>query len=147
MIIRHLSMIPMTLVVIAIDLSTKAWAETLTEPVVVIPGLLQFQLAYNNGIAFSLPLPTVLQISLSLVLMTALMVIWLKNNDWLMHIGTALIFGGAIGNLSQRVQHEPVTDFIAVWKFPIWNVADMAIFVGVCLLLWREWCKGSSRQS
>jgi signal peptidase II len=52
-----------------------------------------------------------------------------------------LIFGGAIGNLIDRIQHGEVTDFIDVglgsYRWPIFNVADMAVTIGVILLFIR----------
>ncbi len=50
--------------------------------------------------------------------------------------GLALQVGGALGNLWDRVQHGSVTDFIAVGQFPVFNLADVAITLGVGCLLW-----------
>jgi len=54
-------------------------------------------------------------------------------------LGLALVLGGAIGNLIDRLQHGYVVDFLLVhydrWSFPAFNVADSAITVGVVLLL------------
>lgn len=51
----------------------------------------------------------------------------------------ALILGGAVGNLYDRIMHGTVTDFIEVyhggWTFPAFNVADSAITIGAILLL------------
>ena len=56
----------------------------------------------------------------------------------LTRLGLALILGGALGNLYDRVVHGAVTDFIEVyhgaWSFPAFNVADSAITVGAVLL-------------
>jgi signal peptidase II len=70
------------------------------------------------------------------------MVIWLKNlpkeRTW-EAVGWALVLGGAIGNLIDRVAYGYVIDFIGVyyldWHFPYFNIADSAITVGVGLLL------------
>jgi signal peptidase II len=57
----------------------------------------------------------------------------------LARFGLALILGGAIGNLYDRVTRGTVTDFIEVfhgsWSFPAFNVADSAITVGAIFLL------------
>ncbi len=50
--------------------------------------------------------------------------------------GLALQVGGALGNLWDRVMHGSVTDFIAVARFPVFNLADVAITLGVVCLLW-----------
>jgi signal peptidase II len=42
---------------------------------------------------------------------------------------------GALGNLTDRIFRGPVTDFIAVGKFPVFNIADASITIGVSLLI------------
>ena len=54
----------------------------------------------------------------------------------LMRAGLALMLGGAIGNLIDRVHSGEVVDFLKVPHWPAFNVADSAITVGVCLLIW-----------
>lgn len=56
--------------------------------------------------------------------------------DPLMRVGLALMLGGAVGNLIDRVYAGEVVDFISVWHWPAFNVADSAITIGVLLLLW-----------
>lgn len=57
----------------------------------------------------------------------------------LTRFGLALILGGAVGNLWDRILRGTVTDFLEVyhgaWSFPAFNVADSAITVGACLML------------
>ncbi|MEX1102785.1 MAG: signal peptidase II, partial [Dehalococcoidia bacterium] len=54
----------------------------------------------------------------------------------LMRIGLALMLGGAVGNLIDRLAEGKVVDFIKVPNFPAFNVADSAITIGVLCLLW-----------
>lgn len=60
----------------------------------------------------------------------------------LMPLALALILGGALGNVIDRVTLGAVVDFLdfhsAGWHFPAFNVADSAITVGVVLMLWHE---------
>lgn len=56
-----------------------------------------------------------------------------------MRIALAMQMGGAIGNLIDRLRFGPVTDFIAVGAFPVFNIADASITVGVALLLLYLW--------
>ena len=103
--------------------------------------------AYNTGAAFSFLadasggqrwLFAVIAVVVSVVLC-----VWLARLDRskkLEAIALALILGGAIGNLYDRVIHGKVTDFILVhwqqsWFFPAFNIADSAITVGAALLL------------
>lgn len=56
-----------------------------------------------------------------------------------MRIALAMQMGGALGNLIDRIQFGPVTDFIAVGAFPVFNIADASITVGVAILLLFMW--------
>lgn len=102
---------------------------------------------HNTGAAFSF-LSTAsgwqrwLFVALAAVV-TAMVAIWLKRlpargRGWLA-ASLALVVGGAVGNLIDRLQHGYVVDFISVhwegWFFPAFNVADSAITVGAIMLL------------
>ncbi|WP_091742330.1 signal peptidase II [Phenylobacterium immobile] len=64
----------------------------------------------------------------------------LKATRWLTTVGLGLVIGGAVGNAIDRARFAAVVDFIDVQQigfFPwIFNIADSAITVGVCFLLW-----------
>ena len=116
------------------------------EPHPVIPGILNWTLSFNTGAAFSFLADqqgwqrwffTLLAIVVSTVLAT-----WLRHtprNDWRTALPLALVIGGALGNLIDRVRLGHVIDFIQVylgsWPFPSFNVADSAISVGAALLV------------
>ncbi len=56
-------------------------------------------------------------------------------------LGVALVLGGAIGNMIDRIHYGRVVDFLDFHVWPVFNVADSAITVGACALaivLWRE---------
>ncbi len=61
----------------------------------------------------------------------------------LLQTALALVMGGAVGNLIDRVRFQAVTDFLRFyvdrWEWPSFNVADSAISVGVVLLAWDIW--------
>lgn len=57
----------------------------------------------------------------------------------LLRAALMLQFGGALGNLTDRLQHGPVTDFLAFGRFPVFNFADAAISAGVALLILSMW--------
>ena len=136
--------------VIVLDQLTKWVAASelqLYQQVPIIDDLFSFTLAYNTGAAFSFLadasgwqrwLFAVIAVVVSIVLC-----VWLARLDRskkLEAIALALILGGAIGNLYDRVIHGKVTDFILVhwqqsWFFPAFNIADSAITVGAALLL------------
>ena len=51
----------------------------------------------------------------------------------------ALTFSGALGNLIDRLTVGWVTDFISIWRFPVFNIADLCITLGVIVLLLGVW--------
>lgn len=137
-------------VIIGLDQLAKAIALHALEPYVphpVIPGFLNWTLAFNSGAAFSFLadqqgwqrwLFTGMAVVVSGVLARWLM--RTPRTDWRTALPLALVIGGALGNLIDRVRAGHVTDFIQVyyrdWAFPSFNVADSAISVGAVLLVW-----------
>ena len=135
--------------VIALDQITKAVVRNTLVPYTpheVIPHVLNWTLAFNRGAAFSFlqdasGWQTWLFGGLAVVVCVGL-VVWLARTarrDWGTALPAALIIGGALGNLIDRVIHGQVTDFIQVywhaWSFPAFNIADSAITVGAVLLI------------
>jgi len=140
----------LSLVVIALDQATKSFVRAVLEPYVphtVIPGFFNWTLAFNTGAAFSFLADQEgwqrwLFTALAVVVSAAL-ALWLKRTprgDWRTALPLALVIGGALGNLIDRVVAGHVTDFIQVywrdWVFPSFNVADSSISVGAALLVW-----------
>jgi signal peptidase II len=114
-------------------------------PVELFPGL-NFMLAYNTGAAFSFLAEAGgwqrwFFVVLALVV-SIFIVLWIKRltvaERWVA-AGLALVLGGALGNVADRIIFGYVVDFIDVyygqWHWPAFNVADSAITVGVVLLL------------
>ncbi|MBS0557191.1 MAG: signal peptidase II [Proteobacteria bacterium] len=136
--------------VIALDQASKAVVlHTLTPyvPHPVIPGIFNWTLAFNTGAAFSFlaehPQWSRWLFSLIAIGVSAVLARWLAQTprrDWRTALPLALVIGGAIGNLIDRVRVGQVTDFIQVyigaWPFPAFNVADSAISIGAVLLVW-----------
>jgi len=76
------------------------------------------------------------------VIVTIFIIIYfpqIPKDEKLMRVAIAMQLGGAIGNLIDRLVFGPVTDFISVGRFPVFNVADSSITVGVGLLLLALW--------
>jgi signal peptidase II len=138
----------LSLAVVVLDQVTKFLVTRfldLYERVVVLP-VLDFTLLHNTGAAFSLLADASgwqrgFFITLGLVVSTGLTVwIWRQpRGERLLPIALALIIGGAVGNVIDRVIHGYVIDFIhAHWGaayFPAFNIADSAITIGAGLLL------------
>jgi signal peptidase II len=55
-----------------------------------------------------------------------------------------LILGGALGNLADRLRYGGVVDFLDFRVWPVFNLADTAIFIGVCLVSWELLKDGSN---
>lgn len=62
-------------------------------------------------------------------------------DDWTLRLAMGLQLGGAAGNLIDRLTMRTVTDFISVGTFPVFNIADSSISVGVAVLLLGVWLK------
>jgi signal peptidase II len=62
-----------------------------------------------------------------------------ERSDWLLRLAMGLQLGGALGNLTDRLMMGEVTDLISIGNFPVFNVADSSISVGVVVLLLSVW--------
>lgn len=71
----------------------------------------------------------------------------IPENEKLMRVALSMQFAGAIGNLVDRIFRGPVTDFISVGDFPVFNIADSSITVGVGLLLLTFWLSERKEKS
>ncbi|MGH8116504.1 MAG: signal peptidase II [Rhodanobacteraceae bacterium] len=136
-------------VVIGLDQVTKTIVRNTLVPYTpheVIPHVLNWTLAFNRGAAFSFLAgssgwQTWLFGGLAVAVSTGL-IVWLarmRRGEWRTALPIALIIGGALGNLIDRLVHGRVTDFIQVywhaWSYPAFNVADSAITIGAALLI------------
>ncbi len=111
----------------------------LKEPLEIFSGIFFIELHKNPGLAFSIPLPTTLQIIFSLILLVIIFTYFKQRKISIFEsVCLASIFSGAVGNLIERILFGSVTDFLAIWKFPIFNVADIAISLGVIGLIFFE---------
>jgi signal peptidase II len=127
--------------VFALDFLTKRWVITEHfEPITFIKGffyLTGFQ--RNDGIAFGIALPLWVQIVGSIVIIYLLLgmasetLFKKKGAEFQMALLGAVI-GGGIGNLVDRAMHGFVVDFIVLKPFPVFNIADVGITVGLVLL-------------
>ena len=127
----------------------------------VIPGIFNIVHTENPGAAFgaladsSGPWRRIFLVTVSLVVMAIIgAMLWRPeqvrhDNSPLLQTGLALVFGGALGNLWDRIFTGTVTDFLQVfigsYEFPSFNAADSAISVGAALLLFDLWRKPAER--
>ena len=140
----------LSLLVIGLDQWTKWLAElklNFHEPIPVIEPILNWTLAYNYGAAFSFLADQggwqkwfFAGLSLAMSIFLVIYLTRAPRQAKLLNVGLALILGGAIGNLSDRVRIGKVIDFIHVhyadvWHYPIFNIADIAICIGVAIVV------------
>jgi signal peptidase II len=126
--------------VVAVDQGSKALAASLVDRgdrVEVLP-FLAFENVRNEGVAFGLGgnISAVL-IGATIVVLVGLLVFLAARGGggWRVWLPAALLLGGALGNLADRVRQGSVTDFIDLPLWPTFNLADLAIVLGVLLLL------------
>jgi signal peptidase II len=130
------------LLVIAVDQFTKHIVATHflpDESRIVIPHVLWLTYVQNQHGAFGLfgSHPLVLAALASAVLLAFFLWYRQERGGWAVHVAFALILGGAIGNIIDRIRLSYVVDFFDLHWFPVFNVADSCITIGVCLLLLR----------
>jgi len=128
--------------IVIVDQLTKWWVLStfaMFESIPLIPGLLYFTRRFNTGAAWSLFEGQLLFFIIITIIAVALFSVMLwqsfrKNERW-QSMGMALLIGGAIGNFIDRVRFGGVVDFIDVYifsyDFPVFNVADSALTIGV----------------
>lgn len=129
--------------IVALDQWTKHWATdrlAYREPIHLIGDFASLTYTRNSGIAFGLGAGLRFPFYVfSIVAAVAILVLFFRAHRLSLtrHLSLALILGGAIGNLIDRVATGEVVDFILLkfghWHFPVFNVADSAVTLGVAI--------------
>jgi len=96
----------------------------------------------NTGVAFGM-LQGMNPVFIGLAFVVSLGIIYyypkIEKRDWLIRLALMMELGGAVGNLIDRIRYGHVIDFISIGNFPVWNIADACITVGVFILLIGVW--------
>lgn len=141
--------------VVAVDQLTKAWivmAYPLGTELEIVPGLFRLVHARNRGIAFGILGASGPAVQLALLIVVAGIVAFVAwqlaraGGDGFAGVGLALVLGGAIGNIIDRVLRGEVVDFLDFYlvtggrehHWPAFNVADSAISIGACCVILAE---------
>ena len=131
------------LLVIIFDQLTKYYVVSnfyLGESVPVIENVFHWTYILNPGAAFGMFEGS--RWFFVVIAIGVLVGIWYMKDEineggWIMQYGAALFGGGAIGNLIDRARSGLVIDFFDFRIWPVFNVADIAICVGVAMILWK----------
>jgi signal peptidase II len=106
-----------------------------------VTGFFDYVLVWNRGVSYGLldGLPVWALGGIALVAIAALVVWWARTTDILVRFGLMLAVGGAVSNALDRALYGAVADFFhfhwQAWSFYIFNIADVAITLGVLLLV------------
>jgi signal peptidase II len=143
--------------IVLVDVATKRFAVTALTPYVprnIIDDVLRFTLAFNSGGAMSLSLGPSSRwwftlLSLATLVVLAYMYRQSSPGDKIQIASLALICGGAVGNLIDRVRSpRGVVDFIDIGidahRFWTFNIADMAVTIGTATLAWILCTRGTT---
>jgi len=109
-----------------------------------IPADGKFRLSFstNDGAVFGLPLNSTFLVITACIIVAAtvwLYLLYLSGKSRLLQVGTGLVLGGAVGNLTDRFRFGAVTDFIDIrlwgnYHWPSFNIADAALTIGISIL-------------
>ena len=106
----------------------------------IVPGWLAFTYTCNKGAAFGLLANETLLFVLIALVVIGVIVAYFRflpaNRPWL-RLSLGLQLGGALGNLIDRLRQGYVVDFIAVKAWPVFNIADACVVVGVLILAYH----------
>ncbi len=138
--------------VVLIDQITKIWVDKtmrVYESTPIVSGLLDLHYIRNTGAAFGFlsgshagfRIPFFILVSAVAIGIILFLFYKLEDSEVMMPLALSLVLGGAIGNLIDRIRLGEVIDFILFhykgFRWPAFNVADIAITVGVSLLVLR----------
>ena len=129
-------------VVVLIDQLTKSWALTRLDggrDIDVLGGFVTFRLTLNPGGAFGLGRRFPEFFLIATIVVIVLLVAWLgRTRESSMSIPLGLVLGGGIGNLIDRAVRDlggRVVDFVDLGWWPVFNVADSCIVIGVLIVM------------
>jgi len=94
--------------------------------------------AHNSGIAWSVPVPQLILLPVSLILIVLIPYLAVTNlnlNKKTTQLAVSLLIGGGLGNIYDRIFQGYVTDYISVGAWPVFNLADAFLTTGIFIIL------------
>lgn len=134
--LRLLTCIGTTIVLVTLDLTTKYFATTLLTTPLGWP-YFGLSLAHNPAIAFGIPVPQPLIVGISIIALAAFGYLFARKTtpSRLTTLAFGLLLGGALGNLAERLFDGTVTDFFVLAGIPNFNLADTFLTFAVILFI------------
>ena len=130
-----------TILVVLVDQATKMWIKqnySIWETREIFGSFLRFSHVKNPGIAFGIPVGDFAMIVTILSCAATIFIGYLhwqeRHNHPLIVNGLGFILGGAIGNLIDRLRLGFVIDFIDIGWWPVFNIADSSIVIGITII-------------
>ena len=132
-----------SVITIIIDQLIKLFIKTnITKDIVIIPKIFKITNVINTGAAFSiLKNNNTLLILITIIILVLLNYYIKKNNIENDYFELGIILGGIVGNLFDRLLYNGVIDYIEIFNFPVFNLADSLIVLGIILLIIKEFKK------
>lgn len=131
--------IALSALLLGADLATKSWAvDALTTPINIIGTVISLSVSFNEGVAFSIPIPNMVMLIITplLVALFAYMLISHGNiHSTLTKTVLSLMMAGGLGNLISRIEYGAVVDFIRVGWWPSFNLADSYLTIAAFLII------------
>ena len=134
-----------SVIVLLIDQIVKLLIKTnmnLNEEISIIPNFFSIQYLKNTGAAFSILENQTILLAITSIICISVIIYYLKKEENLttaMYLSFGLVLGGIIGNLIDRIVYQGVIDFLSFqifnYNFPVFNIADIGITIGVLLLI------------
>lgn len=131
------------LLIFILDRVTKHFAMQIEKSIFIIKDIFYLTFVKNFGVGFGLLQGQHLMILLVSLFVLVAFVYYYKDIPGLMYVEIAagMILGGTLGNLTDRLTLGYVVDFIDFRIWPVFNIADTALVVGVVLLIYYNWKK------
>lgn len=135
-------------IIILLDQLSKAWVRASLAPEEIwspwdwLTPYARIVHWYNTGASFGMFQGWGQVFALLSLLVAAAIIFYFPRvpaEDWPLRLAMSLQLGGAVGNLIDRLTVGHVTDFISIGRFPVFNVADSSITVGVVVLIIGVW--------
>lgn len=107
----------------------------------ILGHMIEFIRHQNSGISFNIPIPFFVTLIITLIVLSGIIYLIVKKRGFMetrVLLGLSMIFGGALGNLLDRIRLEFVRDWLLLFGRSAINAADICILIGILLFLFGD---------